>query len=109
MKQRLINFVLSKVLKILVPNDIIRDVKGVLYLGKEKITDQELRVLQAEVKALKMMRVWSILNETPKQIAYERGWTGSTTMEHLNTAKTMFSVLELQESIVDVISKKVVV
>jgi hypothetical protein len=109
MRQKLINFCLSKILKFIVPNDVIRDIKGKLYLGNEEITSQELKALQEEIKALKMMRVWSILTETPKQIAYERGWRDSTTMEHLNTAKTMFSVIQLQESIVDIIKKKIVV
>ena len=108
MKQRIKNFLLSKTLKILVPSDVIKDMKGVLYLGSEKLTDQELRVLQAEAKALKMMRLWSILCETPKQIAFERGWKNSTTMEELNTAKTMYSVLDFQESIISIIKNKVV-
>jgi hypothetical protein len=109
MKQRIKNYLLSHFVKVIVPQDVIRDVKGVLYLGKEKVTDQELKVLQAEAKALKSMRLWSILNETPKQIALDRGWKESTTMEHLNTAKTMYSVLEFQESVVNIIRNKVVV
>ena len=109
MKKRIINYLLSRVVRVLIPQDVIRDVKGVLYLGKEKITDQELKVLQAEAKALKSMRLWSILNETAKQIVYDRGWKESTTMEHLNTAKTMYSILEFQQSVVDIIRNKNVV
>jgi len=109
MKQRIINYLLSRVVRVLIPQDVIRDVKGVLYLGKEKITDQELKVLQAEAKVFKSMRLWSILNETAKQIVYDRGWKESTTMEHLNTAKTMYSILEFQQSVVDIIRNKNVV
>jgi len=107
MKQRIINLLLKYVVKVIVPGDVIRDVKGAIYLGKERVTDQELRSLQAEVKALKMMRIWSILNETPKQVAYEKGWKNSTSMEHLNTAKTMWSVLDLQESIINTIDNTI--
>ena len=109
MKQRIKNYLLSHFVKVLIPQDVIRDVKGVLYLGKEKVTDQELKVLQAEAKALKSMRLWSILNETVKQKVFDRGWKESTTMEHLNTAKTMYSVLEFQESVVNIIKNKNVV
>jgi len=109
MKQRIINYLLSRVVRVLIPQDVIRDAKGILYLGKEKITDQELKVLQAEAKALKSMRLWSILNETAKQIVYDRGWKESTTMEHLNTAKTMYSILEFQQSVVDIIKNRNVV
>ena len=65
--------------------------------------------MQAEAKVFKSMRLWSILNETAKQIVYDRGWKESTTMEHLNTAKTMYSILEFQQSVVDIIRNKVVV
>jgi hypothetical protein len=109
MKQRIKNYLLSHFVKVLIPQDVIRDVKGVLYLGKEKVTDQELKVLQAEAKALKSMRLWSILNETVRQKVFDRGWKESTTMEHLNTAKTMYSVLEFQESVVNIIKNKNVV
>lgn len=100
---------MNRVVRVLIPTDVLRDIKGTLYLGKEKVTDQELRVLQAEAKALKSMRLWSILTETPKQIVFDRGWKESITMEHLNTAKTMYSVIEFQQSVVDVIKSKSVV
>jgi len=106
MKQRLINYLLKTVIKVVVPNDVIRDVRGVLYLGSEKMTEQELKNLQSEIKALEGFRVWSIINESVKRLAFERGWRDSTTMEQLNTAKTMYTTLDLQSSIINKIKNK---
>ncbi len=107
MKQRIINFFLRNVLKVVIPEDVIQnDKQGNVYLGGIKITDQELRSLVAEAKALENMRIWSIMNETIKQLAYEKGWKNSTSLEHLNTAKTEYHVLDLQQSIIKTIKSK---
>ena len=106
MKQRIINWLLSNTVKVVLPEDVIRDVKGTLYLGKTQITPEELKSLVSEVKALERMRIWSILNETIKQLAYEKGWKNSQTMEELNTAKTEFYILEIQASIIKTIRSK---
>jgi len=104
MKQRLINWLLKQVVRVVIPNDVIRKSKsGKVFLGEVELTDTELRSLQAEAKALENMRIWSIMNESVKQLAYERGWRDSTTIEHLNTAKTQVSVLETQASIINTI------
>ena len=91
----------DKIVRILKPDDIMRSAKdGSVFLGAKKITDLEKKSLIAEAKALKSMRLWSILVESPKQLCYERGWRDSTTLKHLDTAKSMYSVLDTQESIV---------
>lgn len=105
MKQRLTNFFLRTVIKSVVPNDVIRDIKGIMYLGDKSMTREEMLSLQAEAKALEGMRLWSIINESVKRIAFERGWRDSTTIEHLNTAKTMYNALDLQSSIIAKIKK----
>ena len=103
MKQRIFNFLLRNVVRIVIPQDIIREKNGILYLGNVRVTDQEMQGLQAEAKSIESMRIWSIMNESIKQLAYERGWRDSSTIEHLNTAKTQVSVLETQDSIIKVI------
>lgn len=106
MKQRILNFLFKYVAFVTVPDDVITDRKGVLYLGDKPLDEIELRNLEAEVKAFESMRLWSILNETIKQKAYERGWKRSTTMEELNIAKAEFAVLETQASIIKVIKER---
>src|SRR5258708_4277265 len=107
MRQRIINFLLGKTIGVLIPQDIITlNDNGVLFLGENPITSEELKTLQSEAKALKSMRIWSILNETPKQKAFERGWKSSTNIEHLNIAKAEYALLDTQESIVRIILNK---
>ncbi len=106
MRQKIRNWLLSNIVKVILPQDVIRDVKGILYLGTKPIAPEELKSLISEAKALEKMRIWSILNETIKQLAYEKGWKNSQTMEELNTAKTEFYILEVQESIIKVIKSK---
>ena len=114
MMQRLKNYLYGHLLRVLIPQDVITDRKdsripnapSILYLGDSLITETELQSLQSEIKALDSMRIWSILNETVKEKAYEKGWVTSTTMEHLNTAKTMHYTLDIQKSIIDIIRNK---
>ncbi len=106
MKQRLINYLLKYVVKVTIPEDVIRESEGKLYLGKLPITPEETRSLVAEAKALEKMRIWSIMNETVKQSAYERGWLNSKDIQELNTAKTEYRVLDVQSSIIRKIKSK---
>ncbi len=109
MKQRIINFLFRRLLNAVVLDDVITQNKGVTYIGGKPIGEMELRTLHAEAKALEGFRLWNIINETIKSDALERGWNKSTSMEDLNTGKTMFYVLDLQNSIVRLLKKKDVV
>lgn len=104
MKQKIINFLLRSYVKVVVPGDIITTSKGNIFLGSKKITVDELQVLKAEAKALKGMRLWSIINETLKNEAFNKGWKASTTIEELNTGKAMYHTLDVQKSIVHLLS-----
>ncbi len=106
MKQRLINWFFGRIIKVTNPNDVIRQDAGKIYLGTKMITEQERKSLISEIKALENMRIWSIINETVKQAAFERGWKNSTTIEELNIAKTEYRTLEVQQSIINVIKGK---
>lgn len=106
MKQRLTNWLLKTVVRVVVPSDVIWEKNGVLYLGKEVITPTELQNLQQEAKVLESMRLWSVLNETTKQKAYERGWTTATALDHLNAGKIQYHTLDTQNSIVNIIKGK---
>jgi hypothetical protein len=108
MRQWIINLLLKKVVGVTIPDDIIRDIKGTLYLGDLPLSQEELRMLVSEAKALEKMRLWSIVNETMKQKCYEKGWKNSTNIEHLNIAKAEYAVLDTQESIIKIIKNKII-
>ena len=106
MKQRIKNWLLKNLLGAVVITDVATEANGKLLLGGKEVTDIEVNSLIAEAKALESMRVWQILNETPKQKAFERGWLKSTTLDELNTGKTMYATLELQQSLIRLIKKQ---
>ena len=108
MRQWIKNLLLKRVVGITIPNDVIRDVKGTLHLGELPLSQQELTALNAEVKALEKMRIWSIINETIKQKCYEKGWQNSTNIENLNIAKAEYAVLDTQASIIRIIRNKII-
>ena len=103
MRQWIINSLLRVIVRVSVPEDVLHQDKRTkkIYIGGTELTDIEKRALASEAKALESMRLWSIINETIKQQCYERGWRDSTTIEHLNTAKIMYNVLDTQQSIVN--------
>lgn len=106
MRQRIINWFLSRNLGITNPHDIVRQDKGIIYLGGKPIAKSEHDSLISEIKALETMRIWSIINETVKQNAFERGWKNSSTIEELNLAKIEYRTLEVQQSILNAIRGK---
>ena len=103
-RQFLIRLFLSKVIRVSIPEDVLSQDKRTkeIRVGGKKLTDIEIRSLCSEAKALENMRIWSIINESIKQQCYERGWRDSTTIDHLNTAKIMYNVLDTQNSIVNI-------
>ena len=106
MKQRIINYLFRYLLNSVVIDDVIKIDKGVITLGNNIINDNELRQLIAEAKALEGFTLWKILNETIKQDALDRGWKNSVKMEDLNTGKTMYYTLDLQNSIIRLIRSR---
>ncbi len=106
MKQRLVNWLLKNLLNAIVLNDVLLVEKGVIYLNKKPITDEELRQLISEAKAIESTRLWSILNETLKNDAVDRGWNKSTTLDQMNTGKTIFYTLDLQSQIIKLIRSR---
>jgi len=106
MRQRIINWFLGRIFNVTNHFDVIRESKGVIYLGNKPLSKIEHDNLISEIKALENMRIWSILNETVKQAAFERGWKNSKTIEELNIAKTEYRTLEVQQSIINVIKGK---
>ena len=53
------------------PNEILKRVKGKVYLGGEELSGQELENLKAEVRTFKEFRLHSVFFETVKQYAIE--------------------------------------
>lgn len=89
----------------IVKEDLIKEIKGKIYIGGSIIGEVEMRQLIAEAKALEGFRLWNIINETIKDDALQRGWNKSTSMNDLNAGKTIYYVLDLQNSIIRLLLK----
>lgn len=78
---------------------------GQIVVFGEKITAVELKNLQAEVKSLKQFRIWSIIQNTLKQKAIEKGFYEATDWEMALSGKMMAHSLGIIQSIVKVIDE----
>lgn len=87
-------------------DDVLKIDKGDVIIGGKKVSEDEIKQLIAEAKALEGFTLWKIINETIKQDALDRGWKNSVKMEDLNTSKTIFYTLDLQNSIVRLIRSR---
>lgn len=85
------------------------DPKEVLQVNKQKvmllfgqpITEIELKNLKEEVKALKMLRIWRIFQETLKHEAIKQGFVEAENWEMTLSGKMMLHSLGIMQSITD--------
>lgn len=83
--------------------EVVKAVKGVLYLGTDPMTEIEVANLKQEVRALRTFRIWRIMQETVRQQAIERGVITSENWEHVLSAKAMLFDLDILRNIVTAI------
>lgn len=79
---------------------VITTYKGLVYLNGEQLSDLELKNLYEETKLLEKLQVWSIMQETLKNMAMETGFRKSTTFDDVKTAKLMLFNLNVQNNII---------
>lgn len=107
MKQLVKNWLFHSLLGAVTLDDVIVEIPGgKIKIGNKDVTLIELRNLKSEVNAIENTRLWQLMNETVKQKAFERGWLKSKSLDELNTAKTMYATLKLQDSIIELIKKQ---
>jgi hypothetical protein len=105
MKQRIKNWLLSELLCAQVVEDIItQDKQKNIYIGGEKITQQELKVIQEEIKFVKETRLWSIINETIKADAQRKMFVSAKTTDDLFAGKMMLYNLDLINKCISVLT-----
>ncbi len=82
--------------------------EGAIFLGGEKLTQQDLTNLQAEIKSLKQFKIWRILQETLRHKAVEKAITQSENWEQVLSGKMMLHSLGVMKSVVHVLEHKVI-
>jgi hypothetical protein len=100
-----------KLMQIL-PSDVIRTEinkitgKNEIYLGENKITEQEFNNLREEVAYITKTRIWSILTntlgETSRQVMFEK----ATTFEDMRWGKAILYAIDIQKKIMKIFEKR---
>jgi hypothetical protein len=72
-----------------------------LRLGSDELTDEAVRNLKNEVEILKRMQLWSIMQNTVKKLAIDKGINQSTDFEQVLSGKMMLHNLGIIKSILD--------
>lgn len=107
MKQRIINYLLRSCLNAVVTSDVITIDKGVIKLEGKNITEDELRQLIAEVKALEHFRIWSIMTNSLKFQAQDKMFNKALDFDDTMAGKLILYAISLQENIMKVIKSRV--
>lgn|SRR5574343_277998 len=108
MIKHLKRWLIGKLICAVVPDDVISAPKGnhsLIYLNGQQASETEIRTLKAEVSALKNFRLWSIFQETVRQMAINKGMNESLNYEQVLSAKMMLYVLDVQKSIIETIDR----
>lgn len=108
MNKHIENFLLKHLLKAITVEDIVRNdpkTKDIVIEG-ERIKQDELRAIQAEIKALEGFRIWKIITATTKSNAEEKIFNQSVTTDDIRFGKAMLYNLSLQQSIINVLKNK---
>jgi hypothetical protein len=107
-KRRLHNKLLNYLLNAITIDEIVTQdpkTKAILIDGNP-VQDNEVRQLNAEIKALEGFRIWTLLSHTTKSKAEERIFKLAITTDDIHFGKAMLYNLSLQHSIIEAIKSK---
>lgn len=76
-----------------------------LYENGTKLSQQELLLLQQEVKFLEQSKLWAYLNSNPEKICQDLIFVKSQTLTDLTIGKTILYTLDIQKNILKDIKK----
>ena len=85
--------------------DIVRTDKGAVFIGKNRITEQEKLNLISEAKLIKSTRLWHLLTQTLKYDAQERMFKNSKDYQDLLNGKMMLYNISIQENLIKFFSE----
>lgn len=81
------------------------DRTGVVKLGGEQISKEELRRLKAEAAAMREFALWKVMTETLKQKAIEKAVVNSTDFEQVLAGKLMLHAVGIFESVIKAVER----
>jgi hypothetical protein len=98
-KERIINWLCSKVFLAPNPDFILRIDNGKMYLQGQEITKELAGQLREEAKTLDRFSLWFIMQSTLAEDARERMFKNSTSFDDMRNGKMMLFNLDIMQKI----------
>jgi hypothetical protein len=74
---------------------------GIVYIGGERVDKMRLNNLRQEAEAISQFELWSLLMETPKELAQRAMFVNSESLDDLKKGKTILYTIDTQQKIVN--------
>lgn len=101
-------WLLKNVLQVPAPENVIEVINDHLFIKGQKMNHQQLLELRNQVKVIRRMRLWNIINETLKEKAKEMMTSKAQSFEDMRFGKMMIYTLETQNNILSIIERETV-
>lgn len=75
--------------------------QGAIYIGGERADAARLQSLKAEAEYLLASDIWSIIKESPKQLAHRAMFLAGESLDDLRKGRAILYTLETQQKILD--------
>jgi hypothetical protein len=103
MMRRLENFLMRKIFCATTEKEILTVSNGKVVIDGKLVTENEIRQLKAEIKALKGFRIWEIVSASLKKDAQDRIFNHSVHLKDITFGKALLYSVDLQEKIMRII------
>lgn len=77
--------------------------KGFIYIGGEKVDQSRLNNLKAEADFVMQSDIWTLLHETPKELAQRSMFIHSESLDDLKKGKSILFTLSQQQNIINIL------
>lgn len=101
MRLYLIRFLTKRLLKFVTAEDVLRIVGKDLYLGKSKLSDEEVGILKDEAQTLSQSLLWEYLRRNLRYLATMKMGEQAKSTEDIIFAQAMFHNLNVEELFID--------
>jgi len=96
----------KKLMEMLSPVDYSKVVytdktKGIITINGERVDEGRLSNLHAEAEALTQMDIWSLIYETPKELAHRAMFIDGDSIDTMKKGRSMLYHLSSQKNIID--------
>ena len=102
------NYLLTNVLRVPIPSDVIYRTQNEVSLGGKKLTPAELQQLRSESLILKRMRIWQVINATLEEKAKEMMIKNAKSIDDIRGGKVVYYTLDTQRNILAVVDNPTV-